>query len=327
MNERIRALATLALTALLGATASGPVLAQAWPAAKPIRLIVSYPPGGGADVMARLVAPKLSESIGQQVVVENRAGASGQIAADAVARSAPDGYTLLLDAASFATNPALFAKLPYDPATAFAPVTVLAQFPNMLVVHPPYAPKNVRELVELARAKPGSVSYASSGNGSAQHLAAELFAQRMGLDMVHVPYKGGGPAMTDVMGGQVPVFFANVASGLANVKAGKLRVLGLTGAKRIAALPDTPTLAEAGVPDYEVYEWNAIFAPAATPPEIVAQLSTALQKVMALPELRERVAASGGEVVATSPQQTAAFIRRQTEFWGAVIRKGNIKPD
>lgn len=309
------------------ATACGAAGAQAWPSARPIRLVVSYPPGGGADVMARLLAPRLSIELGQQVVVENKPGASGQIAAADVARSAPDGYTLLLDASSFATNPALFAKLPYNPATAFAAVTVLALFPNMLVVNPQFAPRSARELIELTRAKPGTVAYASSGNGSAQHLAAELFAQRLKLDMIHVPYKGGGPAMTDVMGGQVPVFFANVASGLANVKAGRLRVLGLTGGKRVSALPDVPTLQEAGVPDYEVYEWNPVFVPAATPSEIVEKLSAAVRKVMTHPEVRERVSGMGGEVMASAPAQAGGFVRGQIELWAKVIRQADIKPD
>jgi len=322
--RRRRALSVVAAGAL---SAAGVARAQAWPAARPIRLVVSYPPGGGADVMARLIAPRLGEQLGQQVVVENKPGASGQIAADQVARSAADGYTLLLDASSFATNPALFAKLPYNPATAFAPVSVLALFPNMLVVNPQFQARSARELIDMARAKPGTIAYASSGNGSAQHLAAELFAQRMKLDMIHVPYKGGGPAMTDVMGGQVPVFFANVASGLANVRSGRLRVLALTGGKRIPVLPDVPTLGEVGVPDYEVYEWNPVFAPAATPADIVAQLSAAIRRVMALPEVRDRIASMGGEVLAATPQEAGAFVRGQTELWAKVIRQADIKPD
>jgi tripartite-type tricarboxylate transporter receptor subunit TctC len=329
MSDRhlLRSLAPLAAAFALAAATPAAQAQQAWPSARPVRLVVSYPPGGGADVMARLVAPKLSEALGQQVVVENKPGASGQIAADLVARSAPDGYTLLLDASSFATNPALFPKLPYNPATAFAPVTVLALFPNMLVVYPKFAANSARELIDMARAKPGSIAYASSGNGSAQHLAAELFAQRMKLDMVHVPYKGGGPAMTDVMGGQVPVFFANVASGFANVKSGRLRALALTGGRRVAVLPDVPTLKEVGVPDYEVYEWNPVFAPAGTPAEIVNQLSAAIRKVMAQPDVRERVAGMGGETLASTPQEAGAFVRTQTEFWARVIRQADIKPD
>ncbi len=301
-------------------------LAQAFPA-KPVKIIVTYPPGGGADLMARLVAPKMAEALGQPVVVENKAGASGQIGASEVARAAPDGYTLMLDAANYAVNPSLFAKLPYDPAKAFTPIGVLALFPNMLVVTPSFAPRSVKELVDLAKSKPGAVAFASSGNGSAQHLAGELFKQKAGVDLQHIPYKGGGPALNDVMGGQVPVFFANVASGLAHVKGGKLRALALTGAKRIAALPDVPTMAEAGVPGYEVYEWNGLFAPAGTPAPVVRKLADALAKAMASPDIKERVASLGGEISGYGPKEAEKFIREQTELWGKVVKAGDIKAD
>ena len=234
--------------------------------------------------MARLVAPKMAEALGQPVVVENKPGASGQIGAGEVARAAADGYTLLLDASSYSVNPSLDAKLPYDPAKAFTPIGVLALFPNMLVVSQGFAPKDVRELIALARSQPGSIAYASSGNGSAQHLAGELFRQKAGVDITHVPYKGGAPALNDVIGGQVPMFFANMASGLPHVKSGKLRALAITGAKRSPALPQAPTIAEAGVAGYEVYEWNAIFAPAGTPPGVIAKLADAIAKATQSPE-------------------------------------------
>ncbi len=304
----------------------GAALAQGFPV-KPVKIIVTYPPGGGADLMARLVAPKMAEALGQPVVVENKPGASGQIGAGEVARAAPDGYTLMLDAANFAVNPGLYPKLPYDPAKAFTPIGVLALYPNMLVVTPSFAPKSVKELVDLAKAKPGTVAFASSGNGSAQHLAGELFKQKAGVDLQHIPYKGGGPALNDVIGGQVPVFFANVASGLAHVKGGKLRALALTGGKRIAALPDTPTMAEAGIAGYEVYEWNAIFAPAGTPAPVVAKLADALARAMASPEVKERVAGLGGEIAGYGPKEAQKFIREQTELWGRVVKAGNIKVD
>ena len=300
--------------------------AQAFPT-KPVKIIVTYPPGGGADMMARLVAPKMAEAIGQPVVVENKPGASGQIGAGEVARAAPDGYTLMLDAANFAVNPGLYPKLPYDPAKAFTPIGVLALYPNMLVVTPSFAPKSVKELVDLAKAKPGTIAFASSGNGSAQHLAGELFKQKAGVDLQHIPYKGGGPALNDVIGGQVPVFFANAASGLAHVKGGKLRVLAITGGKRIASLPDTPTMAEAGVAGYEVYEWNAIFAPAGTPAPVVAKLADALAKALASPDIKERVAGLGGEIAGYGPRDAEKFIREQTELWGKVVKAGNIKVD
>ncbi|MCX7141874.1 MAG: tripartite tricarboxylate transporter substrate binding protein [Proteobacteria bacterium] len=312
-----------ALAAMLAAASCG-AWAQAYPA-KPVKLIVTYPPAGGADTMARLIAAKLSESLGQPVVVENRPGASGQIGADAVARAAPDGYTLMLDASSYAVNPSLYPKLPYDPQKAFAPITLLAQFPNMLVVTPSFPVNSVKDLVAMAKAKPGTISYASSGNGSAQHLAAELFKQQAGVDIMHVPYKGGGPAMTDVMAGQVPVFFANMASGLGHVKGGKLKALAATGSKRSPNMPELPTLAESGVPGYEVYEWNAVFAPAGTPPAIVNLLYEHIAKALALKDVRERIDALGGEIVASNPRDTEKFLVAQMAKWSKVVKQGNIK--
>lgn len=300
--------------------------AQGYPS-RPIRLLVTYPPGGGADIMARLLAPKVGESLGQPVLVENKAGASGQIAADTVAKSAPDGYTLMLDAANFAVNPSLYAKLPYDPAKAFTPVTLLVLFPNMLVVNPQQPFTSVHGLVQAAKAKPGSLSFASSGNGSAQHLSGELFRQQAGLDLVHVPYKGGGPALTDVMAGQVPMYFANMASGLPYVKAGKLRALGVTGSKRSAAAPELPTIAESGLPGFEVYEWNAIFAPGGTPPEIVRRLHGEFARALAQKDVQERIASLGGEISGASPQDTQVFIAQQTAKWAKVVKEAHIKVD
>jgi tripartite-type tricarboxylate transporter receptor subunit TctC len=300
--------------------------AQTFPS-RPVRLVVSYPPGGGADLMARLIAPRMSEALGQPVVVENKPGASGQIAAGEVARSAPDGHTLLFDASNYAVNPSLFASLPYDPAKAFTPIAVLALFPNVLVVTPSFEARDVRGLVSLAKARPGAIAFASSGNGSAQHLSGELFRQKAGVELTHVPYKGGGPALNDVLGGQVPMFFANMASSIQHVKAGKLRALAITGSHRSAALPEVPTIAEAGVAGYEVYEWNAIFAPAGTPGPVVAKIADAASKAMQAVEFRERVAALGGEVAAYGPAQADRFIREQTDLWSRVVRSANIKVD
>ncbi len=313
------ALATSFLLALPGVCG-----AQAFPT-KPIRLIVTYPPGGGADLMARLVAPKMAETLGQPVVVENKAGASGQIGAAEVARAAPDGYTLMLDASSFSVNPSLYGKLPYDTAKAFIPVAVLALFPNVLVVTPSFPVQDVKQLIAMAKAKPGTIAFASSGNGSAQHLSGELFRQKTGVEITHIPYKGGGPAMNDVMGGQVPMFFANMASSLSQIKGGKLRPLALTGAKRSPALPEVPTMAEAGVPGYEVYEWNAIFAPAGTPGAVVNRIADAIAKAVQSPEFRERVASLGGELTGYGPQEAERFVKQQTELWGKVVREGKIR--
>lgn len=302
------------------------VYSQPYPS-KPIRLIVTYPAGGGADTMARLISPRLGEALGQPVVVENRGGASGTIAADLVAKSAPDGHTLMLDATNHAVNPSLLAKLPYDPDKAFAPVTLLALFPNVVLVHPANPVSTISELIAKVKAEPGKIAFASSGNGSAQHLAAELFRQRAGLDMVHVPYKGGGPALIDVMGGQVPLYFGNMASALPHVKNGKLKALATTSSKRSSAAPDLPTVAESGMPGYQVYEWNAIFAPAGTPPAIVNRLQAEIAKVVRIPEVRDRMLALGGEIVASSPADLGTWVREQTVSWRQVVRAANIKPE
>jgi tripartite-type tricarboxylate transporter receptor subunit TctC len=239
----------------------------------------------------------------------------------------PDGYTLMLDASSYAVNPSLYPKLAYDPRRAFAPISLLVLFPNMLVVNPAFPARTVQELIATAKADPGKMAFASSGNGSAQHLAGELFRQGAGLEMVHIPYKGGAPALQDVMGGQVPVFFANMASGLPHVKSGRLRALAVTGTKRSPAAPDVPTVAESGVPGYEVYEWNAVFAPAGTPAAIVQRLHAEFAKALRAPEAKERIDALGGEIAALSPAETDRWLRAQMEKWANVVRTANIKVD
>ena len=317
--------ASLTLAAVLWTTCLPAAHAQtpAWPS-KPISLIVTYPPGGGADAMARLVAPKMADLLGQNVVVENRPGASGQIGASAVAKAAPDGHTLMLDASSFAVNPALFPKLPYDSLKAFKPVGVLALFPNVVLVNAQVPAKNIAELITLAKSRKDAVAYASSGNGSAQHLAGALFESAAKVDMVHIPYKGGGPALNDVIGGQVPLFFGNLASTLQHVQAGKLRALAVTSAKRANALPDVPTLAEAGVPGSEIYEWNAIFAPAGTPDAVVDKLSDALIKAMDHPEVKARLAQLGGDVQKGGPNAAQEFIQAQMALWARVVKAKGI---
>jgi tripartite-type tricarboxylate transporter receptor subunit TctC len=314
------------LRCLLAASllASTVVFAQPWPG-KPIRIVVTYPAGGGADAMARLISPKLSEALGQPVVVENRGGASGTIAAELVAKSPADGYTLMLDATNHAVNPSLYPKLPYDPARAFAPVSLLALFPNVLVTHPAYPVNSVADLIKKAKAEPGKIAFASSGNGSAQHLAAELFRQRAGLEMVHIPYKGGGPALIDVMAGQVPIYFGNMASALPHVKNGKLKAVAVTSGRRSPAAPDLPTISESGIAGYQVYEWNAIFAPAGTPQAVLNRLQAEIARAVKVPEVRDRMLALGGEIVASSPADLAAWVREQTASWAAVVRTANIK--
>jgi tripartite-type tricarboxylate transporter receptor subunit TctC len=319
------------VTALLALTASAmlvhaPVQAQAWPV-KPISLVVTYPAGGGADAMARLIAPKLGEALGQPVIVENKPGASGQIGASAVAKATPDGYTLMLDASSFAVNPALFAKLPYDSDKAFKPIGVIALFPNVLLANPGFGAKSVKDVVTAAKVKKHAVSYASSGNGSAQHLAGAMFESAAGVDMLHVPYKGGAPALNDVIGGQVPLFFGNLASTLQHVKAGKLLPLAVTSGKRSPILPDVPTMAEAGVAGYEVYEWNALFAPAGTPDAVIAKVAAALQATLDSSDVKTRIAQLGGEPQTAKPDVAQQFIRQQTILWARLVKERGISVD
>ena len=294
---------------------------------KPITIIVTYPAGGGADLMARLLAPKMSATLKQPVIVENRPGASGQIAAGLVAKATPDGYTLMLDASSYAVNPSLFAKLPYDTDKAFAPIGVTALFPNVLVATAGYPAKSVADVIAAAKKQPGSIGYASSGNGSAQHLAGALFELQAKVDMLHVPYKGGGPALIDVIGGQVPFFFANLASSLQHIKSGKLNALAVTSARRTSILADTPTIAETGVKGYEVYEWNVIVAPAGTPAPVLTKLAAALRAALDAPDVRERIAGLGGEVFTGGAPESVKFLRDQAAFWGKVVKDRGIKPE
>ena len=316
--------------------AAGAALAAPWIAARaqpgqpiaggrPITLVVSYPAGGGADLMARILAPKLGEALGQSVVVDNTPGASGQIAAAQVARATPDGATLLLDASSFAVNPSLYPKMAYDSAKAFTPLAVLATFPNVLVCSAGFQARSVQDVIALARAQPGSVAYASSGNGSAQHLAGALFEERASVQLSHIPYRGGGPAMNDVMAGQVPLFFANVASALGYIRAGKMRALAVTSALRARSLPDVPTMAEVGVRKYEVLEWNPVLAPAGLPADVQARLADAIRRALADPEVLSRIRSLGGDVFPdASPAAAARFIQGQRALWADVVRDRKI---
>jgi tripartite-type tricarboxylate transporter receptor subunit TctC len=297
-----------------------------WPT-KPMRMIVTYPPGGGADLVARLVAAKMTASLGRQVIVENRPGAAGQIGATMVARSAPDGYTMLLDATGFSINPALYPNLPYDTLKDFAPVSLLVRFPNVLVKSATFAPTNVKEVIAAARQKPGQITFASSGTGSVQHLAGAMFASKMKLNMVHVPYKGGGPALTDMAGGQVQTMFANGASVLPFVAGGKVIALATTGAHRSPALPNVPTMAEEGIPGMEVYEWNGIFLAAHTPPAIVEKLSAAAHAAVNDPDVHKRLIDIGGEPLGESPADTSKFVAAQVANWKAVVQENHIKVD
>lgn len=311
------------MTLAIGAVTST-ALAQAPYPNKPVTLVVTYPPGGGADAMARLIAPKMGEALGQPIVIENKPGAGGQIGAAAVAKATPDGYTLMLDASSFSVNPSLYPKLPYDSMKAFKPIGVVALFPNVVLVNANFQAKNVAELIAAARKSKDAVSYASSGNGSAQHLAGALFESAAKVDMVHIPYKGGGPALNDVIGGQVPLFFGNLASTLQHVQSGKLRALAVTSGKRSAILPDVPTLNESGLKGTEIYEWNAVFVPTGTPDAVVNKLAAAFQQALDSAEVKARIAQLGGDIQKGSPEQAKKFIEQQISLWGQVIKERAI---
>ncbi len=314
----------LALGLVMGTCALTGALAQNAFPSKTITLVVTYPPGGGADAMARLIAPKMGEALGQAIIIDNKPGAGGQIGASAVAKAPANGYTLMLDASSFAVNPALYPKLPYDSLKAFRPIGVVALFPNVVLVNANFPAKTISELIAAARKTKDGVSYASSGNGSAQHLAGALFESAAKVDMVHVPYKGGGPALNDVIGGQVPLFFGNLASTLPHVQSGKLRALAVTATKRSPILPNVPTLAESGVVGAEIYEWNALFAPEGTPDNVIAKLSVAFQKALDAPEVKARIASLGGESQKGSPEQAKQFIQQQIDLWTRVIKERHI---
>lgn len=321
---RRQTLHLMTLAAITACVSAPSAMAQAAYPTKPITLVVTYPPGGGADAMARLIGPKMGEALGQTVVIENKPGAGGQIGAAAVAKAAPDGYTLMLDASSFSVNPSLYPKLPYDSAKAFQPVGVIALFPNVVLVNANFPAKNIAELMGAAGKSKNAVSFASSGNGSAQHLAGALFESAAKVDMVHVPYKGGGPALNDVIGGQVPLFFGNLASTLQHVQSGKLRALAVTSGTRSSILPDVPTLSESGLKGTEIYEWNAVFTPANTPEPVMKKLAAAFQQALESPEVKVRIAQLGGEIQKGNPEQAKKFIDQQTSLWQRVIKERNI---
>ena len=298
--------------------------AQSYPA-KPVRVIVPFPPGAGADITTRLFAPRLSEALGQAVVVENRAGAAGNIGAEVVARAAPDGYTLLTAPASIAISQTLYKKLSFDLLRDFQAVSMLAQVPFVLVVHPSLPVKSVKDLITLAKARPGQLNYASTGNGSSPHLTAEMLKMQARIDAVHVPYKGTPLAVTDLLTGQVSFMFANALSMLPHVNSGRLRALGVTSAKRNAATPQLPTMTESGLPGFESGTWFAVLAPAGTPREVVARLSAEIGKLTQHPDIREKLAAQGAEALTMTPGETAAYIKSEVAKWGKVVEASGAK--
>jgi tripartite-type tricarboxylate transporter receptor subunit TctC len=299
---------------------------QAYPA-KPIRMIVAFAPGGIADFAARSVSPKLTEALGVPVVVENRPGAGGVTGAEIVARSAPDGYTLLVTSISHTINPSIRRNLPFDALRDFAPVTLIADAPNLLVVHPSLPVKSVKALAALARGRPGQLTYASSGSGTSTHLSGELFKAIAGVDIVHVPYKGGGPAVIDLVGGHVLMMFSTLPSVLQQVRAGRLRGLAVTGARRFPAAAEFPTMVEAGIPGYEVSGWSGVFATAGTAKESVGRLAGEIAKILRAPELKERFFVQGAEPVGNTPEVFTAFVSSEVVKWKKVVEFSGAKAE
>jgi tripartite-type tricarboxylate transporter receptor subunit TctC len=301
--------------------------AQTYPS-KPIRFVVPYPAGGPLDTVARLLGQKVSENTRQPVIVDNKPGAGGNIGADAVAKAPPDGYTILMGAvATHAINPTLYASMPYDAARDFAPVTQVASTPNVLVVNPSLPVSNVREFIAYAKAHPGKLNFGSGSTGSAGHLAGELFKAMAGVDMTHVPYKGAAPAMNDLIGGQIQLMFDNLASSLAQVRAGKVKALAVTTAKRSALAPELPTIAESGLPAFDINTWFGIFVPAGTPREVVERLHAEFARALAAPDLREKMLNLGAEPVGSKPEEFAAYIRAEADKYARVIRASGAKAD
>ena len=309
------------LKPLIAACTLAAGVAHAFPE-RPITIVVPYAPGGAADAVARVVATRLGAKLGGSVIVDNKAGASGTIGASFVAKAPADGYTMLYDATPHSINPHLFAKMPYA-STALQPLSLVMLAPNVLIVKADAPFKNVGDLIAKAKAQPGKINFASGGSGTVQRLAAELFRQQLGLDMVHVPYKSGGPAITDVIAGQVDFMFGTVAATYPHVAGGKLRALAVSAPERSKRLPDVPTVAEAAIPGYEAYEWNGVFLPA----DVATKLQQALQEVLKEDEVKQRLADLGAQPIGSTPADFAAFLKKEDAKWGEVVKKGNIKLD
>ena len=315
------------LLAMLAVQTAFAADAQSYPT-KPVRMVIPFPAGGTTDILGRVAAQKLSEALGQQVIPDNRPGASGNIGTEQVAKAPPDGYTLLTAPGSTLTiHPSLYPKLGFDPLKDFAPITILAGVPNLLVVHPSLPARNVKDLIALAKSKPDALNYASTGAGQSTHLSMELFKSMAGVKIVHVPYKGSAPAVTDLLGGHVPMMFDNMPSALPHVKAGKLRALGVSTAKRSSTAPDVPTVAESGLPGFDVTVWFATLAPAATPRDILERIHRVLVKALQASDVRERLASQGAEAVGNTPEQFTAQMKSDLAKWAKVVQAANIKLD
>ena len=313
-------MAGLVLAAFCGAAA-----AQNYPA-KTVRMVVGYPPGGPTDVLARIVSQKLTQTWGQQVIVDNRPGASGMIGAEFTARATPDGYTLLMVPVTYAVTPSLFAKMTYDVEKDLSPVAQVAAAPFILVVHPTLPVKTVKDLIALDRRSPGQINFASASTGGMPHLAGELFNSMTGTKLVHIPYKGAAPATTDLLSGQVTLMFNNMLSAMPQVKAGRLRAVAVTSSKRSAAAPELPTIAET-VPGYEASGWYGAFAPAATSKELIGRLNAEINRIMKMPDVTQRLAGDGVEAVGTTPEQFGAYLKQEVAKWGKVVKASGAKAD
>ena len=314
------------LSGLISLMLSAPVNAQTYPN-KPVRVVIPYPPGGPTDIVARVLFQQVSEATGQQFLLDNRAGAGGNIGAEIVAKAPADGYTLLIGTTAHAINMSLFKNLNYDVQKDFAPVSLLTQGPLVLVTHPQFPANSVKELIEVAKSKPGGLNFASSGNGQSTHLSAELFNTMAGIKMSHVPYKGSAPALTDVMSGQVDVMFDTTLSAMPFVKAGKLKALGLTSPVRSAAAPDVPTIAESGLPGYEVFAWNGVLVPAGTPRAVIQQLNDQIRKAMLLPQVKNKFSAQGFAASWNSPENFGVFLKNEVDKWARTVKASGATLD
>jgi tripartite-type tricarboxylate transporter receptor subunit TctC len=314
------------LVVLLGLLVAGGASAQEWPA-KPVRFIVPYPPGGGTDVIARIVQSRLGEALGQTVVIENRGGAGGALGTEAAAHSAPDGYTFLFTLSSHTINPLLY-KLNFDTERDFAPVTLIVSVPQLIATQPNSPIHDLQDVIKMSKAKPGSLNFASVGNGTPSHIAGELIKLRTGIDMVHIPYKGGGPAVADTLGGQVSLAIVTMPAAMSHVRAGKLRALAVTTLKRNPGAPDVPTVAEVlKMPDYEVDSWYALFAPAKTSPAIVAKMQKAIVQTIQLPDVKQKLLEQGADTVGSSPEHLGQVVKKELAKWPEVVKAAKIRVD
>jgi tripartite-type tricarboxylate transporter receptor subunit TctC len=321
MFKMFRLLALLLCSVVVTATAQ-----ESYPS-RPVRFILPFPPGGGTDILGRLIAERLAASLGQPVVTENRGGAGGNVGAEAAARSSPDGYTIVLCAPSLAISPSLYSKLNYDPVKDFAPVSLVATVPNVMITHPSVPAQTLQEFIAHARARPGAMNFGSGGNGTSNHLAGELFNIVTGAKLVHIPYKGVNLAMQDVLSGQIHLVVIGIPAAAPHIRAGRLRALAVITPQRTAALPEVPTVAEAGLKDFEVTTWYGVLAPAGTPRAVIARLNGELVKIMHAPDVKERLAATGTDPRTSTPEEFAAYLKQEIAKWGEVVRKANLKAD